>query len=258
MNATKRIALVLPRALRALVLTSALCGAYTLCAASRCQTVTYDENDEISPAAAKTVISNACSAVVAVNLAEARAEILIDVAQIATGVLKDANDLLTSHSDYVLLDLVAVGIEDALAPESAVASDGRIDIVQVAVDRSSQANTLVTLTWQYTTGSFSAPQIMAAASITNGTVFAAVPQTEPEQISWGTNSAYRATATLDNAIYGAKAFFKIEATPDAPIDDGQVFDIYSDGTDFTLDLIPSKRYRLRIVSGRITTVQLME
>ena len=192
------------------------------------------------------------------HLAEGRAEILTEVAQIATDTLKDANDLLTSHSDYVLLDLVAVGIKDALAPESAVASAGRIDIVQIDIDRTSQANTLVTLTWQYPTGSFSAPQILAAASVTNGSVFASVPQTEPEQISWGTNSAYRATATIDNAIYGARAFFKVEATPDAPIDDGQVFDVYSDGTDFTLDLIPSRRYRLRIVSGRITTVQLME
>ena len=57
----------------ATVLIGALCAAYTLCAApvlcaavlggASAQTVTYDETGDISPAEAKAVISNACSAV---------------------------------------------------------------------------------------------------------------------------------------------------------------------------------------------------
>lgn len=221
--------------------------------------VTYDENGEISPASARGVISNACSAVVQVNLATARAEILQDVAAVANATLDVANELLTSHSDYVLLDLYAVGVEDATSA-SATATAGEIVIVDVGVDRTSAApaSTLVTLTWQYVTGTFTAPQIVASAAVTNGTVYAALPQTEPEQISWGTNSAYRATATVDNAAFGENAFFKVEAEPDAPLDDGQVFDVFSDGTDYVLDLVPTNRYRMRIVSGRITTVQRVE
>lgn len=220
--------------------------------------VTYDENNEISPAAAKTTISNACSAVVQVNLASARAEILAEVASVAGDTLDEANELLNSHSDYVLLDLFAVGVEDATA-QGPTATEGRIDIVGVNVDRmSTPGSTLVTVTWQYTTGSFTAPKILASATVTNGSVYASLPQTEPEQISWGTNSAYRATATIDNATFGESAFLKIEATPDAPLDDGQVFDVFSDGTDYTIDLVPSRRYRIRIISGRITTIQLVE
>lgn len=220
--------------------------------------VTYDEDGEISPSAAKATISNACSAVVQVNLASARAEILAEVASVAGETLDEANELLNSHSDYVLLDLFATGVEDAVA-QGPSATEGRIDIVGVNVDyTSTPGSTLVTLTWQYVTGSFSAPRILASASVTNGSVYASVPQTEPEQISWGTNSAYRATATIDNAAFGVDAFFKVEATPDAPLDDGQVFDVFSDGTDYTIDLIPARRYRIRILSGRIATIQLVE
>jgi len=236
----------------------ALALALALCVFAAPTAVTYDENGELAPAAAKTVISNACSAVVAVDLAQAKAEVLQEVASIANSTMESANQLLTEHSDYVLLDLFAVGVEDAVAPGSQVATEARIDIVDVDVDHTSAApaSTLVTLTWQYVTGSFSAPQILATASVTNGSSYAAIPQTEPVQIAWGTNSAYRATATVDNATFGRHAFFKVEATPDAPLDDGQVFDIYSDGTDYVLDLIPTNRYRLRIVSGRITSVTL--
>lgn len=219
--------------------------------------VTYDENGRVSPQEAEAVISNACSAIVQVDLANARAEILQEVASVANATLDSVSALLTEHSDYTLLDLYAIGVEDAKS-SSATATEGRIDIVDIGVDKTSTpGSTLVTLTWQYTTGSFTSPQIIAAASITNGNVFASIPQTEPVQIEWGTNSAYRATATVDNATFGANAFFKVEATPDAPVDDGQVFDTFSDGTDYVLDLIPTNRYRIRIISGRITTVQYM-
>lgn len=235
----------------------ALALALALCVFAAPTAVTYDENGDISPPAAKGVISNACSAVVAVDLAQAKAEVLQEVASIATTTMEDANALLTKHTDYVLLDLVAVGVSDALAHDSETATAGEIRIVDVSIARR-QSATDVTLTWQYVTGSFTAPQIIASATVTNGSVYASVPQTEPVQISWGESSAYRATATVDHETFGRQAFFKIEATPNAPVDDGQVFNVFADGSDYTLDLIPTNRYRVRIVSGRITSVQLVE
>ncbi len=82
--------------------------------------------------------------------------------------------------------------------------------------------------------------------------------TEPMQIEWGTNAAFRATAMLPVEKYGTTAFLKVDATPDAPVDDGQVFDIFSDGTDYWVDLVPTRRYRIRIVSGRICTILAVE
>lgn len=218
--------------------------------------VTYDENGDISPAAAKGVISNACSAVVSVNLANARAEILTEVAEIASGTMDEANELLSSHSDYVLLDMFAIGVEDAMASGSQSASAGKIRITGIRVSRASQSQTDVTFTWQYVAGSFSAPKIIASSSVTNGSVFADIPMSDPIMTGAGTNITYEATAYVDNATYGSSAFFKIEATPDAPLDDGQVFDAFSDGTDYTFYFVPTNRYAIRVISGRITLITL--
>lgn len=232
-----------------------LAASLPLLCASAPVAVVYDETGEISPPAAKSVISNACSAIVSVDLANARAEILTEVATVASSTMDEANELLTSHSDYVLLDLFAVGVEDALASGSQVASAGEIRITGVSVTRGASATSVV-LDWQYVAGSFSSPQIVAASSITNGSSFAAVPMSEVVMTGAGSNVTYRATATVDNATYGANAFFKVEATPDAPLDDGQVFDIFSDGTDYTFYFVPTNRYAIRVVSGRITSITL--
>lgn len=218
--------------------------------------VTYDENGDISPAAAKTVISNACSAVVAVDLANARAEILSEVAGIASGTMDEANELLDSHSDYVLLDLFAIGVEDALASGSQSASAGEIRLTGCSVSHPSSSQTDVTIDWQYVTGSFSAPKIIASSTVTNGSVFVDVPMSEVIQTGAGSNITYRATAYIDNSSFGESAFFKIEATPDAPVDDGQVFDIFSDGSDYTFYFVPTNRYAIRIISGRFTSITL--
>ena len=234
----------------------ALSLAIALCAFAAPTAVTYDENGDISPAAAKVVISNACSAVVAVDLANARAERLTEVAEIASGTMVEANALLNSHSDYVLLDMFAVGVEDALASGSQSASAGEIRITDVRVSRPSSSQTDVTISWQYVAGSFSAPKIIASSSVTNGSLYAEVPMSDPIMTGAGTNVTYEATAYIDNATFGSSAFFKIEATPDAPLDDGQVFDIFSDGTDYTFYFVPTNRYAIRVISGRITSITL--
>lgn len=240
---------------KGLAVALAICAA-RLAAFAAPTAVTYDENGDISPAAARGAISNACSAVVAVDLANARAETLAEAAEIASGTMDAANDLLASHSDYVLLDLFAVGVEDALASGSQTASAGEIRITGVRVSRASQSRTDVTLTWQYVAGSFSAPKIIASSSVTNGSVFADIPMSDPVMTGAGTNITYEATAYVDNATYGSSAFFKIEATPDAPLDDGQVFDVFSDGTDYTFYFVPTNRYAIRVISGRITSITL--
>lgn len=220
--------------------------------------VVYDEHGEIAPAAAKTVISNACSAVVSVDLANARAEILTEVAGIASGTMDEANELINSHSDYVLLDLFAVGVEDALASGSQSASAGEIRITGCSVSHPSSSQTDVTMDWQYVSGSFSAPKITASSTVTNGSVFVDVPMSDVIQTGAGSNITYRATAYIDNSAFGGHAFFKIEATPDAPVDDGQVFDTFSDGTDYTFYFVPTNRYAIRVISGRITSITLWE
>ena len=237
------------------LLLSACCSLSVLAAR---QTVSVDENGDIQPAAAREAIAQASSAVVKVDFAEAKAEILTNIQNTALETLDAANDILTSRTDFALVQLTASGVKDAIAATN-TASEGKISIVDnVLIDSTTDpANTLVTLTWQYVTGSFSSPRIVASAELSTN-AWETVEMTEPVQIEWGTNSAFRATATLPKATYGSSSFFKILATPDAPVDDGQVFDIFSDGTDFWLDLVPSRRYRLRIISGRITTVTLVE
>ena len=237
------------------LLLSACCSLSALAAR---QTVSIDENGDIQPAAAREAIAQASSAAVKVDFALAKAEILTNIQETAIETLAEANDILTTRTDFALVQLTASGVKDALSATN-TASEGKISIVDnVQIDRTTDPdNVLVTLTWQYVTGSFSSPRIVASAELSTN-AWETVEMTEPVQIEWGTNSAFRATATLPKATYGPSAFFKILATPDAPVDDGKVFDIFSDGTDYWIDLVPSRRYRLRIVSGRITTVTLVE
>ena len=222
------------------------------------QSVFIDENGDIQPAAARVTIAQASSAAVKVDFAEAKAEILTNIQNTAIETLEEANDILTTRTDFALVQLTASGVTDALSATN-TASEGKIAIVDnILIDRTTDpGNVLVTLTWQYVTGSFSSPRIVASAEYTTN-AWETVEMTEPVQIEWGKNSAYRATATFPSSTYGAHAFFKVVATPDTPVDDGQVFDIFSDGTDYWLDLVPSRRYRIRIISGRITTVTLVE
>lgn len=220
--------------------------------------VSVDEDGVIQPQPARDAIARASSAVVKVNIAEAKAETLTNVQRVAVAALQEADRILTSRTDYAIISLTAAGVKDAVMG-SATDSEGKIDIVDnLLIDRQSDPdNVRVTLTWQYVQGSFSSPRILASAQLATNS-FEAVEITEPMQIEWGTNASFRATAMLPVDKYGSQAFLKVDATPDAPVDDGQVFDIYSDGTDYWVDLVPTRRYRMRIVSGRICTILAVE
>ena len=220
--------------------------------------VSVDENGVIQPKPARDAIATASSAAVKVDFAEAKAEILTNVAETANAAMAEADRILTERTDFAIVRLFASGVKDAVAATN-TDETAEIRIVDnVRIDRTSDAdNHLVTLTWQYVAGSFSSPRIIAAAELSTN-AFETVEMTEPVQIEWGETFAFVATAKVPKDKYGSAAFFKIVGTPDAPVDDGQVFDIYSDGTDYTVDFIPSRKYRMRIVSGRICGITLVE
>ena len=220
--------------------------------------VSVDEDGVIQPKPARDAIAMASSAAVRVDFAEAKAEILTNVAETANAAMAKADRILTERTDFAIVRLFASGVKDAAAATN-TDDTAEIKIVDnVRIDRTSDAdNNLVTLTWQYVAGSFSSPRILASAELSTN-AFEAVEMTEPVQIELGETFAFFATAKVPKAKYGSSAFFKIVATPDAPVDDGQVFDIYSDGTDYTVDFVPSHRYRMRIVSGRICGITLVE
>ena len=220
--------------------------------------VSVDENGVIQPQPARDAIARASSAVVKVDLAAAKAEILTNVQTEAVAALQEADRILTSRTDYAIISLTAAGVKDAVMG-SATDSEAKIDIVDnLVIDRQTDPeNVHVTLTWQYVQGTFSSPRILASAQLATNS-FEAVEMTEPVQIEWGTNAAFRATAMLPVDKYGTSAFLKVDGEPDAPVDDGMVFDVYSDGTDYWVDLVPTRRYRMRVVSGRICTIIAVE
>ena len=220
--------------------------------------ISVDENGVIQPQPARDAIAMASSAAVRVDFAEAKAEILTNVARTANAAMAEADRILTERTDFAVVRLYAAGVKDAAAATN-TDDTAEIKIVDnVRIDRTSDAdNNLVTLTWQYVAGTFSSPRIIAAAELSTN-AFETVEMTEPVQIEWGETFAFVATAKCPKEKYGSSAFFKIVGTPDAPVDDGQVFDIYSDGTDYNVDFIPAHRYRMRIVSGRICGITLVE
>ena len=220
--------------------------------------ISVDENNVIQPKPARDAIAAASSAAVKVDFAEAKAEILTNVANTASAAMDEADRILTERTDFAVVRLFAAGVKDAVgASDTDESAEIRI-VDNVRIDRTSDAdNNLVTLTWQYVAGSFTSPRIIASAELSTN-AFEVVEMTEPVQIEWGETFAFVATAKCPKAKYGSRAFFKVVGTPDAPADDGQVFDIYSDGTDYTVDFIPAHRYRMRIVSGRICGITLVE
>ena len=220
--------------------------------------ISVDENNVIQPKPARDAIAAASSAAVKVDFAEAKAEILTNVANTANAAMAEADRILTERTDFAIVRLYAAGVKDAVSTTNTDDSAEIRIVDNVRLDRTSDAdNNLVTLTWQYVAGTFSSPRIVASAELSTN-AFETVEMTEPVQIEWGETFAFVATAKVPKDKYGSQAFFKIVGTPDAPVDDGQVFDIYSDGTDYTVDFIPAHRYRMRIVSGRICGITLVE
>jgi len=216
--------------------------------------VTYDELGNVTPAAAKDTLDRACSAVIAVDLATGRAGILTNVTEIALDTIRETNELLTKHTDFCVIDTFATGLEDARGSTNNN-PNARIVIVDKVDIRESGDNKLVTLSWCYADGEFEADASILAATTLTTNNFAAVWTGTPEQYEWGTTNAFRATATIPKATYGQMAFFKIAAEIRAPVDDGQTFNTYSDGSDYWIELVSTNRYRIRLISGRITTVQ---
>ena len=222
-------------------------------------TVSVDEDGVIQPQQAREAIGRAVSATVMIDLAAAKAEILTNVAGIAVRTMEEANDLLNKRGDFAIMSFTAVGVKDAVKQGGASADEGEIRIVSCSYDdRSDPANVLAELTWQYALGKFTEPKCLGTANIQTTNVWDRIEMTAPVQIEWGTNVAYRATASIPKSMADGKFFLRISAKPDAPIDDGQVFDIFSDGTDYTIRFEPSHVYEVRIISGRWTNVRLIQ
>ena len=221
-------------------------------------TVSVDEDGVIQPQPARDAIGRAVSATVMIDLAAAKAEILTNVAGIAMRTMDEAIELLNKRGDFAIMSFTATGVKDAVKTGEA-SDEGEIRIVGCAYDdRTDPDNVLATLTWQYALGKFTEPKCIGTANLATTNVWDNIAMTEPVQIEWGTNVAYRATASIPKSMAEGKFFLRISAKPDAPIDDGQVFDIFSDGTDYTVDFEPSRKYRMRIISGRITNLSLVE
>ncbi len=222
------------------------------------QNVSVNESNEIQPPEARQAVALLSSSIVEVNLAKAEVTIVTNLAATINQDMQDLTKLLTERSDGVIVQAFANGLEDARG-QGAAPTDGRIEIVGATFDTTDPTFAYATLTWQYVTGSFNSPRALASGNVaTNESGYASIPMTEPEQISWGTNSAYRATATIDKRVYGNRCFIKVAATPDAPVDDGQVFNTYGDDTWYEIIFIPSRRYRMKIsTSGLIGSIEVL-
>ena len=222
-------------------------------------TVSVDENGVIQPQPARDAIGRAVSATVMIDLAAAKAEILTNVAGIAVRTMEEANDLLNKRGDFAIMSFKTTGVKDAVKTGEA-SGEGEIWLVgEPTLDYISDPNNvLVTLTWQYSRGKFTEPKCLGTANLATTNAWDQIAMTDPIQVEWGpSNVAYKATASVPKSMGTGKFFFRISAKPDAPIDDGQVFDIFSDGTDYTIDFEPGHKYRIRIISGRITTILLI-
>lgn len=223
--------------------------AFALRLAASWQNVSVDENNEIQPPEARQAVTLLSSSIVEINLAKAEVTIVTNLAATINKDMEELTKLLTERSDGVIVQAFANGLEDARG-QGAAPTEGRIEIVGATFDTTDQTYAYVELTWQYVTGSFNLPRAIASANVaTNESGYATIPMTTPEQISWGTNSAFRATATIDKRVYGDKCFIKVAATPDAPVDDGQVFNTYGDDTWYEIIFVPNRRYKMKISTG---------
>lgn len=219
--------------------------------------VMLDENGDISPARAEAIITNCASAVVQVEIAEAKATLLTNIVTVANRAVNEAANLFSLRTDYALVNLFATGLTDATST-NAVVAEGEIRIRDMKVQHG-EGESYVELTWQYVQGSFNHPEILCSTTLSDEQAWQPVTMSEPEQIAWGDTVAYRATATLDDATFGARAFLKVTAEINAPVDDGKVFDIYSDGGGYTGEIIfrPSQTYRQVYEAGRLIKTELV-
>ena len=242
--------------------------------------VTIDQDGQISPAAAAQAMHDCASAVIAVDLAAAKAEIMTNTATVAAATLTRATKLITEHEDYALVDMYITGAQitqettadgttsgdiGTVAGEAFNGTDGSDAstikfIDQITVDRTSTAGKiLVTLTWAYYNGSFSQPKILAA-TYSNGQ-YAEITMSDPVQVAVGEVVAYQSTVTLDAEEYGSSAFFKVTAKIAAPVDDGKTWYLYTDGTPLDGVLYPPDGYGIKFhvePPGYITSMSLIK
>ena len=220
--------------------------------------VSVDENNEVQPPEARQAVTLLSSSIVQVNLAKAEVTIVTNLAATINKDMEELTKLLTERSDGVIVQAFANGLEDARG-QGASPTEGRIEIVAATFDTTDPTFAYATLTWQYVTGSFNSPRALASGNVaTKESGYAAIPMTEPEQISWGTNSAFRATATIDKRVYGDQCFIKVGATPDAPVDDGKVFNTYGDDVWYDIILVPNRRYKMKVsTSGLIGPIEVL-
>lgn len=230
--------------------------AYSLFALSSfaAQNVAIDENGKILPAEAETAIRNAVSATLRVDLATAKADgvrALADSCDEAIGLL---NEALKHRTDYALIQITATGLEDAV--ESLSTDGGEIYFIEddkagfKIKTEHGEESTLVTLYYCFT-GNLTTPKIKAKSQL-SGEWLVGVEQTEPELIYWDDRKIYRVVVTIPNSWESKKAFFQASADIKTAVDDGKVFDIYSDtGVTGTFTVTPASTVTFRMVAGRV-------
>lgn len=230
--------------------------AYSLFALSSfaAQNVAIDENGRILPEAAETAIKNAVSATLRVDLANAKAEgvrALADSCDEALGLL---NDALAHRTDYALVQITATGLEDAV--ESLSTDGGEIYFIEdkeagYSINIEHGATTTDVTLYYCFTGNLTTPKIQAKSQI-SGEWLEGVEQTEPELLTWGDKKLYRVVVSVPNSWGAQAAFFQATADIKTAVDDGKVFDIFSDtGVTGTFTVTPASIVTFRIVAGRI-------
>lgn len=237
-----------------------LAAALTSAASASVQQVALDEDGEIVPVEARVAISNAVVATVRVNLAAETAENIMGIAAATTNALDILETALAHRTDYSLVQLYATGLEDAVGDISQ--EGGSVWFVEdaargfnIGIDRESDVqNVLVTLYYMFT-GNLTTPRIRAKSQL-SGEWLDDVPQTPPEVISiGGGTNVYRTVVSCPKSWAADNAFFQATADIKSAVDDGKVFDIYSDsGVTGTFTVTPSSIVTFRIVAGRVVSM----
>lgn len=221
------------------------------------QNVAIDENGNILPAAADMAIRSAVSAALRVDLATAKAEGVRQIAAVCDQALEVLNEALRHRTDYALVQITATGLEDAV--ESLSTDGGEIVFIEdkdlgyvIEIDRGS-VTTDVTLYYCFT-GNLTTPKIQAKSQL-SGEWLEIVDQTDPEVITVGEKKIYKTIVKIPNSWGAQAAFFQATAEIKTAVDDGKVFDIFSDtGVTGTFYVKPSSEIYFRLQAGRVINI----
>ncbi len=225
--------------------------------------IAIDENDQIIPERAREVISNAASAVAKVEIANAKLEIIEDTIRLVDKALESVDEILKHRTDYALITLTATGVEDAVdsAGDDTQASIRFISDPEtgtgIDIDRTSSAEYNIVTLYYSINGALTTPKIRAKSAL-DGEWLEDVEQTAPEQLSWGEEVYYRVIVNVPKS-WGEATFFQITADIRTAIDDGKVFDIYSDsGVTGTFIVQPTEKIEFRLQAGRVINLRKWE